>query len=229
LTSVKGVAYTMDAIKIFEELFINNIFVILMVVAFLWISALATCFIVYYLLQCIEKVSKRLTKNTKQSEKDFLTGLNNTKNFTRLFNQAIENVSKKKDSISVLVIDIDFFKKVNDVYGSLAGDSILRSLSDILIGACGKSDVLSRIERDKFSMILYKTSNNEACEIAESIRAVIEKYPFMLPKGKIIYITVSIGVATYPDTTEEPKAVFSQADKSLHHAKQTGKNKVCSI
>lgn len=219
----------MDAIKIFQELFINNIFIILMVVAFLWISALATCFMAYYLVQYIEKVSRRFTKATDQYEKDILTGLNNTKGFTRLFSQAIENASQKKDPISVLVIDIDFFKRVNDIYGSLAGDSILRSLADILIGACKESDILGRIERDKFSIVLCRTSNNRACEIAESIRAVIEKYPFMLPKGKIIYITVSIGVSTYPDSTEDLETIFSKADKSLNYAKQTGKNKVCSI
>lgn len=219
----------MDAIKTFEELFINNLSVILVVIAFIWVAAIATCYMVCYLVKYIEKIDRKLTKITDQPKKDFLTGLNNTKNFTMLLNKAVQYATQKKDPISVLVIDIDFFKKVNHVYGNLAGDSILKSLACILSGACGKSDILGRIERDKFSIVLYKTSNDKALEIAERIRAVVEKYPFVLPKGKTIYITVSIGVATYPDIIKEPEAIFSQADKSLYHAKQTGKNKVCSI
>lgn len=219
----------MDAIKLFEGLFINNLLVILVVIAFLWAAAIATCYMVYYVFKYIEKIDRKLTKITDQSKKDFLTGLNNTKSFTMLLNQAIKYAAQKKEPISVLVIDIDFFKKVNDVYGNLACDSILKSLAYILNGACGKSDILGRIERDKFSIVLYKTSNDKAIEIAESIRAVVEKYPFVLPEGKTIYITVSIGAASYPDITKEPEAIFSQADKSLYHAKETGKNKVCSI
>lgn len=219
----------MEVIKTFRELFINNISIIVVVIAFLWISTIVTCFTVYYLVQYIEKVNKKLKKMKNQAGKDCLTGLNNTKNFTRLLNQAIENTTQKRDPISVLVIDIDFFKKVNDIYGNLAGDSILKSLAYILNGACGKLDILGRIEGDKFSIVLVKSSNNKALEIGERIRAVIEKYPFVLPKGKTIYITVSIGVATYPDTIEQPEAIFSQADKSLYYGKHTGKNRVCSI
>lgn len=219
----------MEVIKMFKDLFVNNISAIVVVIAFLWIVTLVTCFTVCYLVKYVQKANKKSKKMKNQSVKDCLTGLNNTKNFTRLLNQAIENTTHKKGSISVLVIDIDFFKKVNDIYGNLAGDSILKSLGDILSGACGKLDILGRIEGDKFSIVLVKASNNKALEIGERIRAVIEKYPFVLPKGKTIYITVSIGVATYPDTTEEPEVVFSQANKSLQYAKQTGKNKVCSI
>jgi diguanylate cyclase (GGDEF) domain len=229
LTGVKGVAYIVEVIKTFQELFINNISVIVVVITFLWVCTIVTCFTVYYLVQYIEKVNKELEKMKNQAGKDCLTGLNNTKNFTRLFNQAIENTTHKREFISVLVIDIDFFKKVNDIYGNLAGDSILKSVAYILSGACGKLDILGRIEGDKFSIVLAKCSNNKALEIGERIRAVIEKYPFALPNGKTIYITVSIGVATYPDTTEQPEVIFSQADKSLYYAKHTGKNKVCSI
>lgn len=219
----------MEAIKKFKDLFINNISDIIVVIIILWICTTITCFVVYYVFKYIEKITIKLKKVENQSEKDWLTGLNSSKNFTTLLKQAIENAALKKDSVSVLVIDIDFFKKVNDIYGNLAVDSILKSLACILSGACGKLDALGRLERDKFSIVLYKCPNNQAIEIAERIRAVIEKYPFVLPKGKIIYITVSIGVATYTDTIGEAEDILSQADKSLHNAKKTGKNKVCSI
>lgn len=219
----------MEAIKKIKDLFINNIPDIIVVITFIWICTTITCFVVYYVFKYIEKINIKLKKVENQSEKDWLTGLNNSKSFKILLDQSMENAILKKGSISVLVIDIDFFKKVNDIYGNLAVDSILKSLACILSGACGKLDGLGRLERDKFSIVLYKCSNNQAIEIAECIRAVIEKYPFVLPKGKIIYITVSIGVATYTDTIGETEDILSLADKALHNAKKAGKNKVCSI
>lgn len=229
LAGVKGVAYIMNAISKFVELFANNISAIVLVIIFLWICSMMAYFTVHFLVEYIVKYGEKIEKAKSQSEKDRLTELYNMKNFMRLFNKAIENAAEKKEPVSVLVIDIDYFHKVNYIYGSLAGDSILTSLAYILSGACCKLDILGRIERDKFSIVLYKCSNNKAIEIAERIRGVIEKYPFVLPSGKIIYITVSIGISTYPDTTGSPEVIFNQADKSLQYAKQTGKNKVSSI
>jgi len=226
---VKGVVYIVNGMDIFQGLFLDNILVIIVVIAFFWIATMATCSIVCYLVEYIQKCNEQLENKKNKFEKEPLTGLNNRATFTKLFSKIIENTARRKEPISVLVIDIDFFKKVNDIYGNLAGDSILKSLAYILRGACNKLDILGRIEGDKFSIVLYKSSNDEAVKMAERIRAVIEKYPFVLPQGKTIYITVSIGVATYPDTTEKPEDIFSQADKALHYAKQTGKNKVCSI
>jgi len=226
---VKGVAYIMNAITKFQELFVSNLPSIAIVIIFFWICTMITCFAIYFLLEWITITNEKLEKIKNQSEKDCLTGLNNIKNFTSLLSQAIENAKEKKVPISVLVIDIDFFRKVNDIYGDLAGDCMLKSLAYILRGACCKLDILGRMERDKFAILLYNCNNTKAIEIAERIRAVIEKYPFMLPNGKVIYITVSIGIATYPDTTKRIEVIFSQADKSLCYAKQTGKNKVSSI
>ena len=210
-------------------LLINNVLFTVVVLMFLWIGTIVVGFTVSYLVQYLETANKALKKLRNQAEKDSLTGLNKRKNFKRLLNQVIENTTQKKEPISILIIDIDFFKKVNDVYGHLAGDSVLKTSAHILSGACSKVDILGRIRWDKFSIVLDKCSNSRALEIGERIRAVVEKYPFMLPDGKTIYITVSIGVATYPDTTMSYEEIFNQADKALHCAKHTGRNKVYSI
>ena len=195
----------------------------------LWLGTLVVGSTVYFLVQYLETANKALKKVRDEAEKDSLTGLNNRKNFKKLLNEAIENTVQKKEPISVLVVDIDFFKKVNVTYGRLAGNSILKALAQILCGACSKFDIVGRIGGEKFSIVIPKCSNVRAIEIAERIRAVVEKYPFVLPDGKIIYSTVSIGVATYPDTTLELESILKKADMALYDAKHTGRNKVSYI
>lgn len=210
-------------------LLISDVLFTVVVLMFLWIGTIVVGFTVSYLVKYLETANKALKKLRTLAEKDSLTGLNKRKNFKKLLNQVIESTTQKKEPISVLVVDIDFFKKVNDVYGHLAGDSVLKTSAHILSGACSRVDILGRIRWDKFSIVLDKCSSSRALETAERIRAVVEKYPFVLPDGKTIYITVSIGVATYPDTTMSYEDIFNQADKALHCAKHTGRNKVYSI
>lgn len=195
----------------------------------LWIITLLIGSTVYFLIESLETSNKALKKIREEEEKDPLTGLSNKKNFKKLLNQSVENIIKTRKPISVLVVDIDFFKKVNDTYGYLAGNCILKTLSHILCGACDRFDIIGRIGGQKFSMVLTECSNDKAYEIAECIRAVVEKYPFLLPDGKIIFITVSVGIATYPDTTLELESILKKAYLALYDAKHNGRNRVSSI
>lgn len=195
----------------------------------LWITTLLIGYIVYFLIESLETSNKALEKIREEEEKDPLTGLSNMKNFKKLLNQSIENIIKTKRPISVLIIDIDFFRKVNDTYGYLAGNCILKTLSHILCGACDRFDIIGRIGGQKFSIVLTECSNDKAYEIAECIRAVVEKYPFLLPDGKIIFITISVGIATYPDTTLELDSILKKAYLALYDAKHNGRNRVSSI
>lgn len=158
--------------------------------------------------------------------KDFLTGLNNVRCFDTIFNKMLVDVKEKNERLSMLVIDIDFFKKVNDSYGHSNGDVILKQLSSILINTCGSSEVVSRNGGEEFSVLLLDCYPNHAVRIAENIRTAVENYPFELNDGTKINITVSIGVSTYPDITLDPDKLFEEADSALYRAKHTGRNKV---
>lgn len=208
---------------------LRNVFLFQLVVLLLLGGTLVVGSLVYYLVQYLD-ISNKVLKNLQHdATKDFLTGLNNVRNFNKLLNEIMKNIWKRNESLSVLVVDIDLFKKINDTYGHSAGDCVLKSLAQILRGACNKFDIVGRIGGDEFSIILARCSNIKAIEIAERIRAVVEKYPFVLPEGKTVYITVSIGVATYPDTTLQYNDIVRCADMALYKAKQTGRNKVSSL
>lgn len=184
-------------------------------------------FLVYYYSRTIA-LSNRLIRNLKkESTKDFLTGLNNVRNFHLLYYAALQNAQEKSESLSVVVTDIDYFKKVNDTYGHQAGDAILKQLSEILKKGCRSFDIVSRNGGEEFSIILTNCPFNIAFNIAERIRKIVEAHKFILPDNNEINITVSLGIATYPDTTKDTTSLYKNADKALYKAKNNGRNRVC--
>ena len=168
-----------------------------------------------------------LYKQLKEGySKDFLTGLNNVRCFDTIFNKILVDVKEKNERLSILFIDIDFFKKVNDTYGHKNGDIILKQLGGVLIDTCRSFDIVSRNGGEEFSVLLLDCSPDHAVEIAEKLRSTIENYKFILNDSTKINITVSIGVATYPDTTSDLDKLFEDADSALYTAKRNGRNKV---
>jgi diguanylate cyclase len=173
-------------------------------------------------------VSNRLMKKLKEeSSKDFLTGLYNVRSFHRFYNNIMQIVMHKNKQLSILIIDIDFFKKVNDVYGHQSGNIVLKELSDILTSTCGQFDIVSRNGGEEFSVILIDCSSAKAFYIGERIRSTVEGHKFQLPDGRFINITVSIGLATFPDMASNKEELLDAADKALYKSKYTGRNKVC--
>jgi diguanylate cyclase len=181
----------------------------------------------WYINYCLtaNSVYRRLQK---ESTKDFLTNLNNVRKFDSLLNEASKNAREKDENLSLLMIDIDFFKKVNDLYGHKEGDVVLRELGKILSFNCRTFDEVSRNGGEEFSVLLLDCPNSQALRIAERIRVNVENHPFILSTGVQISITVSIGVASYPETIEDLDKIVEKADTELYVAKRTGRNKVCT-
>lgn len=172
--------------------------------------------------------SNRLIKNLKEeSTKDFLTGLNNVRSFDTLYNGLIDNVIERKDQLSILILDIDFFKKVNDTYGHQSGDIVLKEMGSLLVKTCREFDIVSRNGGEEFSVLLIDCPLDKAFNIGERIREAVEEHDFILLDGSCINITVSIGVATFPDMTSDKESLLKLADKALYKAKNTGRNRVC--
>lgn len=172
-------------------------------------------------------ITNDLFKKCKmESSKDYLTNLNNVRQFDRLFNELATKVTEKKELLSLLFIDIDFFKKVNDVYGHLEGDTILKELSEVIMNSCRTADIVSRNGGEEFSVILKDCPLEQAMTIAERTRENVEKHKFTLSSGDKINITISIGVANYPHTTESVTQLIKDADTALYEAKYAGRNMV---
>jgi len=191
-----------------------------------WISIITISALAYYFNEYLEGMTSLYRKYKKDSSHDFLTGLNNVRSFDSIFNNLVENAALKEEKLSLLYIDIDFFKKVNDNYGHSNGDVILRELALIFTKTCRSFDIVSRNGGEEFSVILLDCSSDYAIKIGEKIRKNVEGNLFTLLNGEKIKITISVGIATFPDTTMDTCSLMEQADTALYNAKKTGRNKV---
>jgi diguanylate cyclase len=164
----------------------------------------------------------------KASNVDFLTGLHNVRHFDKTLNDYAITAKHTHTNISLLFIDVDYFKKVNDTYGHINGDIVLKGLSKLLVLLSRNDDVITRKGGEEFTVLLAKCGLEEAVAVAERIRAEIEKQVFISTAGENIKITVSVGVSSYPETTPDEDKLAEQADIALYKAKRTGRNKVCT-
>ena len=194
-----------------------------------WSISLGAGVLLFYCTNYIIYSNRSFYDMKLQSTTDFLTGLNNVRQFHSSFSRSIEKANKHDEKLSFLMIDIDHFKVINDTYGHQAGDAVLKQVG-ALLSTCARSfDIPSRMGGEEFSLLLLNCTNEQALEISERIRTTIEKYDFILPDAKKIKLTVSIGVSTYLETTLYPDRLLKQADIALYNAKHAGRNKVHSI
>ncbi|MBL4930811.1 diguanylate cyclase [Clostridium paridis] len=212
---------------ILYSVLVDDLKVLSMVNISFTISTIIVSIIVYYTLKYISKTNELYRKLRLESTKDYLTGLNNVREFDKLLNMHINSAVEKNENISILMIDIDFFKHINDTYGHSSGDLILKQLSNLLVKSCRSFDIVSRNGGEEFTTILLDCDYGHAFTIAERMRKAVEEYDFIIEGNKEIHITVSIGVGAYPYPTEEISTILKVADDALYNAKRSGRNKVC--
>jgi diguanylate cyclase (GGDEF)-like protein len=155
---------------------------------------------------------------------DGLTGLYNRRYFNERIEDAAGRALADKGNLSLILIDIDNFKKYNDTYGHLEGDRLLKIIAGTMEGMVREQDVVARYGGEEFAVILNNTNNATALQIAERIRQSVAD---ISPKFLKTPVTISAGVATMPDHAKDRDTLITFADKSLYHAKESGKNKVC--
>ncbi|WP_059172174.1 diguanylate cyclase [Bacillus sp. FJAT-27445] len=185
-------------------------------------------FIIAWLCDYIVRSNQNFRKLQETASTDFLTGLSNVRQFDVIWNRKVSAAKQTGEPLSLLAIDIDHFKSINDRYGHPDGDKILKQLGEILNASAGNRGIAARNGGEEFSMILPNTSEIFAKEIAEEVRKKVETYPFAISGESRIHITVSIGIATYPDTTTAIDYLLKKADDSLYRAKNEGRNRVCA-
>ena len=173
---------------------------------------------------CLERISL-YEKLHNLSIHDTLTNIYNRRYFSFRFNEEFERAKKYKLTFSLLMIDIDHFKKINDNYGHLVGDVVLRGTVKLIKESIREVDFLARYGGEEFVVILPQTDREGAFLVGERIRKSIASASIKA-FDEVLNITVSIGIANYPVNSVYPNLLIEVADKALYKAKQKGRNRV---
>jgi diguanylate cyclase (GGDEF)-like protein len=158
---------------------------------------------------------------------DGLTGLYNYRFFQQKIREEIELVKRYGHTLSLAIMDIDYFKVYNDKNGHLAGDKCLKQVTEIINNNVRKTDFVARYGGEEFALILPATNKFGAYRVIEKIRQEIESYSFEFgfnqPQGRL---TISTGISNLPEDADEVRELISLADKSLYKGKEIGRNTV---
>ena len=155
---------------------------------------------------------------------DGLTGIFNRRYFEMRIAEEVERARRFNSALGVLMIDIDQFKRLNDEFGHLLGDEVLRQVSSILHQQVRKIDVVCRYGGEEFAILLSQTGPQQALGVAEKLRRIVESWQF---PGVPRPVTISAGAANYPDHGTTRDELIKAADAGLYAAKQAGRNRVC--
>lgn len=171
-----------------------------------------------------ESAQHAIEEQRKKAMHDSLTGLPNRESYQQRLKQEVERINRYGGKLSLMVCDVDLFKRINDSYGHLAGDKVLKIIARSLQRNLRDTDFIARFGGEEFVILMPETSATEAKIVAEKLRNKIESSPFNFKKEPV-QITVSLGLSEFAQN-ETADEVFSRADKALYRAKEQGRNKV---
>jgi diguanylate cyclase (GGDEF)-like protein len=185
-------------------------------------------------VQMVEDFALRVAfplHKTRQQERlqgmaysDAMTGLKNYRAFRSHLDEEMRRAARYKHSISLLLLDIDFFKQVNDRYGHQMGDRILAHIGSVIRASVRDTDLPARYGGEEFVVLCPETGAADASVVAERIRAAVQNTPFLDGQEGPLPITISIGSATYPTDAEDEATLIHHADAALYRAKHAGRN-----
>ena len=171
-------------------------------------------------------VRTRLYEQTERlATTDGLTGLLNRRTFNAQLERRMREAQRYRRPLSLLLLDVDHFKQVNDTHGHPAGDAVLRGVARIAQKEARETDIVARYGGEEMALVLPETDARGALVIAERIRKVVAAAQHPTEQGAL-KVTMSIGVATWPGGGDSPEALLESADKALYRAKQAGRNRV---
>ena len=167
------------------------------------------------------------TRTRELSVRDELIGINNRRHFQQMLQMEWKRAVRFRRQLSLIMIDIDHFKEYNDSFGHLQGDQALKQIGALLKKNLREVDTVARFGGEEFVLLLPDTDKRGAQVVAEKVRAVAAAHRFLTEEGQETRrVTISAGVATYPDDVGEQEDLIDQADIALYRAKENGRNRV---
>jgi diguanylate cyclase (GGDEF)-like protein len=157
---------------------------------------------------------------------DGLTQIYNQRYFNEALEREVSRCQRYERALSLVLFDIDRFKRINDQFGHLAGDHVLKQLSGVIRPKIRREDLFARVGGEEFAILLPEIEAKNALTFAEKLRGLVEAHPFEFDNHAIA-VTVSAGVATMPKEKITPSEMMKSADKKLYEAKNGGRNQVC--
>ena len=180
------------------------------------------------MVEALEQYIRRLETEVKSYENlaftDPLTGLYNRRMFLEIAKKKLSEAKRYEEPLSLIMLDIDHFKRINDTYGHDVGDIALKFLAEILKNNVRASDIVARWGGEEFIILLPKTTLEQARKVAEKIRKIIEMSTIDLPNGEKLKFTVSLGVSSFSGK-EDLEELIKEADIALYEAKRRGRNR----
>ena len=161
----------------------------------------------------------------KQATHDTLTGLYNRRFLMEYFETELSRAQRRNQNLGVLMLDIDHFKRLNDTLGHDAGDFVLNEIGSLLRHTMRSEDITCRYGGEEFVILLPETNIENSVKAAEKIHNKLRQMDLKFESSPVGDITVSIGVATFPENGNSPEILIREADRALYHAKETGRNR----
>lgn len=156
---------------------------------------------------------------------DKLTGLFNRRYFDEAYENQVGRALKYQDCFTVLFLDIDNFKMINDQYGHYAGDCVLQEIAEVIDDVKRDNDTAARYGGEEFVLLLTHTDKDKSLIFAERLRQRVASHSFTL-NGETVQVTLSGGIASYPENSQDPQLLLPMADKAMYLAKGAGKNRI---
>jgi diguanylate cyclase (GGDEF)-like protein len=163
----------------------------------------------------------------RQAHIDYLTGVHNRRHFMERAEQELSRAHRYGSPLSMLMLDIDHFKQINDRYGHKVGDIVLKAVADLCHATFRDVDILGRLGGEEFAVLLPETDQHFAVDAAERLRETITNARIPLAEGLPVTFSVSIGVSSLSSPDDNIDVLLSLADKALYAAKESGRNRVC--
>ncbi len=164
-------------------------------------------------------------KTKKMAHQDGLTGLHNHQSFQRILVESMAKSKSAKSELSLILMDIDNFKKINDTYGHQIGDEVLKAIGKILTDDTRKGDEPARYGGEEFAIVLPNTPIDQGVLVSERIREHVEKATFKDQDNNSFKVTISLGISSFTeDQNKTEKALINESDQALYKAKNSGKN-----
>lgn len=177
-------------------------------------------------VQDITNLKKLQEELEFQARIDYLTGIPNRRYFMELAEHEIARIQRYPSTLAVIMLDVDFFKDVNDKHGHKAGDTVLQKLAHLMKSELREVDVLGRMGGEEFAILLPETDTQRAIEVADRLKKTVADRDISLDSDSILHVTISIGLAVLTKQQDSIEILLNKADKGLYQAKNKGRNRI---